>query len=182
MKAKTYSIKSTITAQIATVFFSVLIGAESLYFLAKAFDQLGRSVGVDAEMSFGLLSLTPFLFYLVAVWLAVRIQFEWSVPPERLKPSWKYHALGIGLLPGLMIAGISLTEDVDYALLSLIYHLLQTLLLSLIVVTTQRVVLNRWSFDEMHHRWLMSTDGNLWACKAGVAECVNDFETPKLIN
>ncbi|MCB0385771.1 MAG: hypothetical protein KDD43_10290, partial [Bdellovibrionales bacterium] len=55
-----------------------------------------------------------------------------------------------------------------FALLSLIYHLLQTLLLSLIVVTTQRVVLNRWSFNEMHHRWLMSADGNLWACKAGV--------------
>lgn len=168
LKPKTYSITSTITAQLTTAFFSIFVGLVSLYLLAKMFDQLGRSFGIDADMSFGLLSLMPFLFYLIAIVIAVSMQFERSIPPERLKPFWKYLALGIGLLPGLMIAGISLTEAASFALLSVIYHLLQTLLLSLIVVTTQRIVLSTWSFDEMHHRWLMSADGNLWACKAGV--------------
>jgi hypothetical protein len=170
LKPKTYNVAATIKAQLATAFLSILIGAGSLYFLAKVFDELSHSFAVNtkAEIGFGLLSFMPFVFFLVSLLWAVDWQFTEASSSARVAQSWKYHALWIGLFPGLILLCFLSMMGLYEALLSIIYHLIQTVLLSFILVTVQRTTLKFWAFDEIKHHWLVSAEANLWACKAGV--------------
>jgi len=166
LKPQTYSVKNTLSAQLATLVFSLLIGAGSLYCLVLGFDKL-EFVG-DDEINFGVLSVLPFMAYISSVLVAVSLQFSKSVAAPKVRQSWKYHAIWIGLFSGFLVLYYFFQGNWLSAMLSVVYHLIQTVMLSLIVTMVQSSALNYWLFDEAKHRWLMSVEAGSWACKAGI--------------
>lgn len=168
LKPKTYSITRTVVRQVITFFLGLLIGLGTTYFLTWVANHHTIQFTDGSTTGFGLYGGVTFVIFCISLIGGIYWQHENSASPVRVRQTWKYHILVISFFSGpLTLLGLLMTELVSVVLIVL-YQIALILHLSLTIVNVQGFVLKRMAFHENDHRWLMSSEANLWACKAGV--------------
>ncbi|MBP7999039.1 MAG: hypothetical protein KA314_06710 [Chloroflexi bacterium] len=153
------------SAQLVFILFSLAVGAFAIYELSSVFERLGQQVVKDSHVKFIALSIMPFLFYSILILGTASVETIAS-PPDTFSPPEGIMYLGvIGIVPGFFT--LCLFLESNFWLLVL-YHLVQTILLSFISILIRYIVLKLYSFDREKYRWLITSEANLYACKAGV--------------